>query len=732
MMKTDQPVKSRDDDRLGFSPIADQLAKAIIRQRSPSGFVFGIEGRWGSGKTTLINLTIEALKTFGETAPEIVSFSPWLVGERDELLRSLFDELASAAIKIDPVADGASDSNATRWSEKERFKKALGPKLKNFGNLAGALGKFTRTAEALGVPLAGIASTVLERGGELAQTVVAEEPTSKRKADLVEELAKLSRAIVVFIDDLDRLEPREVSEVLRLIRAVADFPNIIYVLSYDPEIVAGTIARALQVEDGGAFLEKIVQVSFRVPRPEAFDLRRWFQAEVKQLFATQLESIVNPDVSERLMHVIDDQGGRYIETGRDVARAINALRLHAVPIMERIDVADMVWLQLIKIGNPQFYGWIEQYLTELAALSGAPNVSISRETRLAMARRLDAIIAAENLDRDFAYITLSLVLPGISPEEGGLFKNVDATHVAAFVTANRLGSPEHYRLYFAFSQPAGSLRDEQIELFIQAAKASPQEAALMFNKLSRETRPQGGSLAELLMDRLLMSIDRLPNEAIPAIVHALGETMDCDELAIAGDFNERFAWHAATRLLKRLLKKAQPETRSLAVDPLFREGKALGWLSLVLREEIFSHGIYGNRARPESDWVLDPAEFDSAVRIMNNRYSQLDSETMTKVPDFLNLLFAWDQSGHPNEARAWVEAQTATTRGLLVFLCKTKSWLNRNGKTFYPLRRQNLEHFLDFDATLQRLEEISHQSGESDQALAKELLATVDDDERRR
>jgi predicted KAP-like P-loop ATPase len=64
---------------------------------------------------------------------------------------------------------------------------------------------------------------------------------------------------LIFIDDLDRLEPKEVSEVLRLIRAVADFPNITYVLSYDPKIIADTVSRALQVEDGEAFLEKIVR-----------------------------------------------------------------------------------------------------------------------------------------------------------------------------------------------------------------------------------------------------------------------------------------------------------------------------------------------------------------------------------------------------------------------------------------------------------------------------------------
>jgi predicted KAP-like P-loop ATPase len=97
-MDGDRPITRREDDRLGFAPIADHLARAILELRASEGFVFGIEGKWGSGKSTLINLTIEALRTTGIVAPEVVLFSPWLVGDRDELLRSLFDELATAAV----------------------------------------------------------------------------------------------------------------------------------------------------------------------------------------------------------------------------------------------------------------------------------------------------------------------------------------------------------------------------------------------------------------------------------------------------------------------------------------------------------------------------------------------------------------------------------------------------------------------------------------------------------
>jgi hypothetical protein len=212
---------------------------------------------------------------------------------------------------------------------KQRERLNLGAKLRTFGAVAGTLGKIARAGGILGIPAVGLAGSLLEKSADTAKDFTSDRSISKRKNELVGALKLLSRSIVVFIDDLDRLEPREASEVLRLIRAVADFPNIIYVLSYDPDVIAQTLSKAVQVDDGAAFLEKIVQVSFRVPRPEAYDLRRWLQTEVQKLFAEELSSVQsNQDTAQRLVRAIEFEGGRYLKTPRDVVRVLNALRMH--------------------------------------------------------------------------------------------------------------------------------------------------------------------------------------------------------------------------------------------------------------------------------------------------------------------------------------------------------------------------------------------------------------------
>ncbi|HBO5156315.1 TPA: hypothetical protein L4W81_004400, partial [Pseudomonas aeruginosa] len=52
----DRPIDVSSEDRLGFGPAARHVAEAIHKMASPDGFVISIEGEWGSGKSSFINL----------------------------------------------------------------------------------------------------------------------------------------------------------------------------------------------------------------------------------------------------------------------------------------------------------------------------------------------------------------------------------------------------------------------------------------------------------------------------------------------------------------------------------------------------------------------------------------------------------------------------------------------------------------------------------------------------
>lgn len=244
----DRPLEPSGEDKLGFRLLARELAISLVEYSANSGFVVGIEGAWGTGKSSLVNLTLDEIEAFGDRAI-CVRFAPWLVGSRDTLLEALFSELELAIAKIkDREASEVVASAAA---------KAL-DQLRVYARKAGSLSGIADIAALLGVPAAGTIGEVLRKIGDVASVETSEKSLLEIKAELEKSLLLLPKKIILVIDDLDRLEPSEALEVLRLIRAVADFPSIVYLVCFDKVVLGNAIAQELGIDDGQEYLKKIV------------------------------------------------------------------------------------------------------------------------------------------------------------------------------------------------------------------------------------------------------------------------------------------------------------------------------------------------------------------------------------------------------------------------------------------------------------------------------------------
>ena len=365
----ERSLREGDVDRLGFAEVADRIASAIVDRASAEGLVIGLDGEWGSGKSSLLHLIERSLHSLPEAQqPSIISFRPWLLGKRDALLAGLFGELAE---KIAAVASARGDgAKATVQKAKQTAET-----VRRFARALGRAGEFIEAGEVIFVPL-GTGGRFLRGLGTLAEKKKEdgeeERDLAALKDKITADLRTLGHRFIVTVDDVDRLEPEEVLEVLRLVRSVADFPNVVYVLCYDIDRLAEAIESSANIDDGNAFLEKIVQLTVMVPKPEPFELRQWFSDEVSGLVGP-----LPPGVTERLLAVIDQEGGNQLQTPRSVVRTLDSLRFFWPALRdEAIDVADLVWLQLIKDGSPSLYRWIETYVASVAATSfGTATVS---------------------------------------------------------------------------------------------------------------------------------------------------------------------------------------------------------------------------------------------------------------------------------------------------------------------------------------------------------------------
>jgi hypothetical protein len=295
--------------------------------------------------------------------------------------------------------------------------------------------------------------------------------------------------------------------------------------------------------------------------------------------------------------------------------------------------------------------------------------------------------------------------------------------VDPFVEGKRLASPQHYRYYFAFSQPVGSLRDGQVQAFIDTAECSVSDAIGMFAELAQQGRPQGGRMAEVLVDRLGASSDRIPSAAIPGIFASFANSMDdIAKRSAPESFGEYAAWRTARRVVGALLKSIteKPDIRRTSLRSLF-EGRALGWLSDLLRGEIFAH----ERASPPEQRLLSNEEFDWILSVMLGRYRE--ATDLVDTPYLLNLLYVWLQGSGKKDTtlKAWIERQTASDAGFLQLLSTLRGWsVSSHLGAYRPLRAQTTKYFLDHAGARQRVERISESTtaSEAELRLASELL----------
>lgn len=211
----DLPISEPEDDRFGLNPFAQSLAASIVGMAAPSGAVLAVNGEWGSGKSSAINLIKHHLKpSIDDGKLVLVPFNPWWFAGADALTLAFFQELSKA---IGPsLPDKLRKSIAV-----------MGQGVSAVGAVAGALANLK--APGLGEVISGATGVF----GKLAanDTTVEEQHAKISKA-----LQAQTKRFLVVVDDIDRLNPDDALTLFRLVKSVGRLPNVIYLLAFDRKI----------------------------------------------------------------------------------------------------------------------------------------------------------------------------------------------------------------------------------------------------------------------------------------------------------------------------------------------------------------------------------------------------------------------------------------------------------------------------------------------------------------
>lgn len=236
---TDMPCTSEEEDLLEISKYVKGLGKFIRECQTPMSIA--IQGDWGTGKTSTLNLLKKNLEADKDTnGIKCVFFNTWQYSQfnmEDSLYVSFVHNLVKQC--------GGND---------EILKTVAG-----FGKLA--------FFKAIDWKFGTNASEILD-GFEKAKKDQMES-VSKLQEDFAELVKKTGKRLVIFIDDLDRLNPEVAVELLEIIKLFVNVENSIFVLAIDYEVVVKGVRKKygenLSEEKCRNFFDKIIQLPFKMP-----------------------------------------------------------------------------------------------------------------------------------------------------------------------------------------------------------------------------------------------------------------------------------------------------------------------------------------------------------------------------------------------------------------------------------------------------------------------------------
>ena len=319
------PCTAEDEDLLGRIKEAQDLAEKIFQtDTSNAAFTLGLTAPWGAGKTSFMLAMKDYLEKQHSDETILLDFNPWMYRKAPNLTQIFFEE----------------------------FSRALAPY-----NSALASG-FTRYVDHI---LAKDDSAWLQFGARLLPQGFKEKSTSEQYDFLKKEIGRLGRKIVIFIDDVDRLDSEELIELFSLIRnSSLSFPYMSYILAYDKEYVASQLQGKFN-EHTYRYMEKILQVEYPLAKITPEQLEEALRLELKRIGSDDLCTPIESSEVQLVYH---------LPTLRAIKRICNTLSSYRKELEGNVALFDWFIIELIRIQYPRVFDLLRVNYTRILRSEG--------------------------------------------------------------------------------------------------------------------------------------------------------------------------------------------------------------------------------------------------------------------------------------------------------------------------------------------------------------------------
>lgn len=678
MISPDLPITQSDDDILNRGSFAKNLAQTLLRYSFSSSFTIGLYGEWGSGKTSLLNMVLETVEKVDNNAV-ILRFNPWLCSDPKQLISQFFKQLSTAIKPKRPKRDQA-------WQLIDQYADVFD---------AASL------IPGVGTVLAVAGKTIVAKARRQTKRQTNDLQESKNK--IVKKMIEENLKIIVSIDDIDRLSEEEIIAVFQLVKALADFPNTVYLLAFDYDVVVRALGK-VQQGDGKEYLEKVIQVPFEIPAPNMTSIHNTLFSKLDAILGN-----IPENKWDRVTWAELFQYGikAYVKSIRDVIRYTNVLSLKYELLKGETDPVDLLGLTCLQVFEPTIYSKLTSYKDILCGANEGYSYEKQKKNDENVEKVVNDLTSDSKMtaNREAAKNILGILFPKTRTNSSSLRIRGRIYIHRDFLINNNIAVPVCFDRYFSLMLEEDAIPTATIKQLIY--EADEYDLSFGIKQIYKE-----GKIIRLL-DEIEAYANRGDTTAVPAeraslIIKILARQWNSFEVEDNGFFSVPFA----RRLLfcvDPLLKSMDVSSRYPCIRGVFEDIDVQpATLALLLNDFETQHGRFTEKDLNPKDraQAITLDEVLELEKIFTKRATEaLDSGDALKEYGGLNFLWMLEK----------IDAEVVTSRKSLlvaddISLIGVLGYCTSLGRTAArivvktrTINLKNVSKFIDISEAYQRI-----------------------------
>lgn len=706
---SDRPIITIEEDELDRSKFASELAYAMASWQGKDSLVVALHGNWGSGKSSIKNMALIQLENISEDKPAVIEFSPWEWAAQEKITASFFEEISKSVGRIDESESGKKLAALlkkygrylnTGETVVTGLSSAL-PLLFVLAALVGISGNISdeewisNTSSAVLLVLGGWVAA-LKWGRSIVDNITGNiEATTKEKEqslkdirdDLTELLLNRKAPLIVVMDDLDRLTSTQLRMVFQLIKANLEFPNVVFLLLFQRNLVEDKMNDGLQL--GRDYLEKIIQVPFDIPQIET--------TRIHKLLINKLNKIIEQDESAIKMFDADRWGrvfyqsmNVYFDNLRSVYRYTSTLSFHFNILKGKsafeVNPVDLMVIECLRVFEPDVYKEIARS-KKLFTTNGSDRYRRDKDSTVAS---IDIVLDKASSDkRESVRKMIKQLFPTLDWALGGM--EYSGSSAKNWLKEMRICYPSNFDKYFQFAIPSDELSNSELQEMLSLTADSDRFSSFILSLKERDILVNALAQFEAFIDEIPLGNG---SSYVKGILD-VGDHIDAESMGFMTFSATKHAEMLISGFLQRIDNQ---EERGKLLLECFKTSDGLSVMEHILQSE------ESCRERLGTGYTLRDDEFE-ALKV--EFVKRLDEMSINSPNDLLSnehlvsFLYRWKRWGNESIVIDWLKSQIQTVEGCITLLKRFVSKSSSHSlnshivKTTTYIKLENIEDFLE-------------------------------------